>query len=68
LHKLFIQAANVILVRPQNSTKFSFGQWLAAASERNITAPVTTPIMPDNSWTTPETRLPSSRSRNYAMD
>jgi transposase len=34
LRTLFIQAANVILMRPQNWSKFSFGAWLAAASQR----------------------------------
>ena len=31
LRTLFIQAANVILMRPQNWEKFSFGAWLKAA-------------------------------------
>ena len=34
LRTLFIQAANVILMRPQNRSKFSFGARLAAACER----------------------------------
>ena len=34
LRTLFIQAANVILMRPHNWEKFSFGPWLAAASTR----------------------------------
>jgi transposase len=34
LRTLFIQAANVILMRPHNWEKFSFGSWLAEASTR----------------------------------
>src|SRR5262245_9733783 len=34
LRTLFIQAANVILMRPQNWPKFSFGVWLANAATR----------------------------------
>jgi transposase len=34
LRTLFIQAANVILMRPQNWEKFSFGAWLKAAQPR----------------------------------
>ena len=34
LRTLFIQAANVILMRPHNWKKFSFGPWLADASTR----------------------------------
>lgn len=34
LRTLFIQAANVILMRPQNWEKFSFGPWLKQASLR----------------------------------
>jgi transposase len=34
LRTLFIQAANVILMRPKNWDKFSFGTWLANASTR----------------------------------
>jgi hypothetical protein len=31
---LFVQAAQVIMMRPQNWPKFSFGAWLEAASTR----------------------------------
>jgi transposase len=34
LRTLFIQAANVILMRPHNWTKFSFGPWLTEAATR----------------------------------
>ena len=34
LRTLFIQAANVILMRPHNWTKFSFGPWLSEAATR----------------------------------
>lgn len=34
LRTLFIQAANVILMRPQKWEKFSFGQWLKNAATR----------------------------------
>ena len=34
LRTLFIQAANVILMRPQNWERFSFGAWLKAAQPR----------------------------------
>jgi transposase len=34
LRSLFIQAANVILMRPKTWEKFSFGAWLTAASAR----------------------------------
>lgn len=34
LRTLFIQAAKVLLMRPQNWAKFSFGQWLANAAPR----------------------------------
>jgi hypothetical protein len=34
LRTLFIQAANVIMMRPQNWEKFSFGPWLVDASKR----------------------------------
>jgi transposase len=34
LRTLFIQAANVILMRPQNWQRFSFGSWLANAATR----------------------------------
>lgn len=34
LRTLFIQAAHVILMRPQNWKKFSFGPWLDQASQR----------------------------------
>ncbi len=34
LRTLFIQAANVILMRPHNWSKFSFGPWLAQAASR----------------------------------
>ena len=34
LRMLFIQAAKVLLMRPQNWEKFSFGQWLANAAPR----------------------------------
>jgi transposase len=34
LRTLFIQAANVILMRPQNWPKFSFGPWLEQAASR----------------------------------
>ena len=34
LRMLFVQAAKVILMRPHNWPKFSFGEWLARASER----------------------------------
>jgi len=34
LRTLFIQAANVILMRPQNWGKFSFGSWLTEAAKR----------------------------------
>jgi transposase len=34
LRSLFIQAANVILMRPETWGKFSFGAWLTAASAR----------------------------------
>jgi len=31
---LFVQAAQVIMMRPKNWPKYSFGQWLEAASTR----------------------------------
>ncbi len=34
LRMLFVQAAKVILMRPHNWEKFSFGEWLARAAER----------------------------------
>ena len=34
LRTLFVQAAHVILMRPQNWEKFSFGAWLKEAAER----------------------------------
>lgn len=34
LRSLFIQAAHVLLMRPQNWERFSFGAWLTAASTR----------------------------------
>jgi transposase len=34
LRMLFVQAANVIMMRPQNWPKFSFGDWLQNASQR----------------------------------
>jgi transposase len=34
LRTLFIQTANVILMRPHNWTKFSFGTWLTEAATR----------------------------------
>jgi transposase len=34
LRSLFIQAANVILMRPKTWEKFSFGAWLSAACAR----------------------------------
>ena len=34
LRTLFVQAAQVILMRPHNWEKFSFGPWLKRASER----------------------------------
>lgn len=34
LRSLFVQAAHIILMRPHNSKKFSFGPWLEQASER----------------------------------
>ncbi len=34
LRTLFVQAAHIILMRPQNWEKLSFGAWLAQASER----------------------------------
>ncbi len=34
LRMLFVQAANVIMMRPQNWPKFSFGSWLEGASQR----------------------------------
>ena len=34
LRMLFVQAAKVILMRPHNWPKFSFGEWLTRASER----------------------------------
>jgi transposase len=34
LRTLFIQAANIILMRPQNWGKFSFGPWLTEAAKR----------------------------------
>ena len=34
LRTLFIQAANVILMRPQNWGKFSIGRWLQSATSR----------------------------------
>ena len=34
LRSLFTQAAKVILMRPQNWSRYSFGTWLKAASER----------------------------------
>jgi transposase len=34
LRTLFIQAANVILMRPHNWEKFSFGEWLQSAAPR----------------------------------
>jgi len=34
LRTLFIQAANVILMRPQNWERFSFGPWLSGAAAR----------------------------------
>jgi transposase len=34
LRTLFIQAAKVLLMRPQNWSKFSFGQWLTNAAPR----------------------------------
>ena len=34
LRTLFIQAANVILMRPQNWERFSFGAWLQGAQPR----------------------------------
>ena len=34
LRTLFIQAANVILMRPHNWEKFSFGPWLTEAATR----------------------------------
>ena len=34
LRTLFIQAANVIMMRPQNWEKYSFGPWLVDASKR----------------------------------
>jgi len=35
LRTLFIQAANVILMRPQNWERFSFGAWLLDAAPRH---------------------------------
>ena len=37
LRTLFIQAAQVILMRPHNWEKFSFGSWLAEAAKRSAT-------------------------------
>lgn len=34
LRSLFVQAAQVIMMRPQNWSKFSFGPWLEAAATR----------------------------------
>ncbi len=34
LRTLYIQAANIILMRPANWEKFSFGAWLSAATGR----------------------------------
>ena len=34
LRTLFVQAAHVILMRPKNWEKFSFGPWLEQASQR----------------------------------
>ena len=34
LRTLLIQAAKVLLMRPHNWTRYSFGVWLTAASER----------------------------------
>src|SRR5580658_5758156 len=34
LRTLFIQAAKVLLIRPQNWPRYSFGAWLKTASER----------------------------------
>lgn len=34
LRTLFVQAANVLLMRPQNWEKFSFGEWLTNAAQR----------------------------------
>ena len=34
LRSLFVQAAHIILMRPQNWEKFSFGLWLEQASKR----------------------------------
>ncbi len=34
MRTLFIQAAKVILMRPQNWDRYSFGPWLKAAAER----------------------------------
>ena len=33
-HSLFVQAAHIILMRPRNWLKFSFGRWLEQASTR----------------------------------
>jgi transposase len=34
LRTLFIQAAHIIMMRPHNWSRFSFGSWLEQASER----------------------------------
>ena len=34
LRTLFVQAAHIILMRPQNWERFSFGSWLEQASQR----------------------------------
>src|SRR5215831_19344824 len=34
LRTLFIQAAKVLLMRPQNWSRYSFGTWLKSAAER----------------------------------
>ena len=36
LRMLFVQAVQVIMMRPKNWHKFSFGAWLEAAATRNL--------------------------------
>ncbi len=40
LQTLFIQAAHVILMRPHNWEKFSFGPWLTEAATRKLGQPL----------------------------
>jgi transposase len=71
LRTLLIQAARVLLMRPYNWPRYSFGDWLKTASERlhrnklAVARPTSSPVSPGVCCATTKPSIPTSRQQRF---